>query len=124
MSSLGIGLMSSHTEVAKAAGEMLREHYRFAGTERAETLVALGGDGFMLQTLHGMLEERAPRPVCGMSRGTVGFLMNEWRLDNLPERIAAAKAIRVAPLEMRAATGGGGDRAQPRSKRGYRAARR
>ena len=48
-----------------------------------------------------------PRPVFGMNRGTVGFLMNEWRLDGLAERIAAAKAIRVAPLEMRATTVGG-----------------
>src|SRR5689334_7462381 len=104
LASLGIGDMSSHTDVARAAEEMLRSRYSFADTERAETLVALGGDGFMLQTLHRMLEENAPRPVFGMNRGTVGFLMNEWRLDNLPERIAAAKAIRVAPLEMRATT--------------------
>jgi NAD+ kinase len=104
LSPQGIGLVSSHTEVAQTAEGMLRERYRFADAGRAETLVALGGDGFMLQTLHRMLEERAPRPVFGMNRGTVGFLMNEWRLDNLPERIAAAKAIRVAPLEMRATT--------------------
>ena len=48
-----------------------------------------------------------PMPVFGMNRGTVGFLMNEWRLDGLAERIAAAKAIRVAPLEMQATTVGG-----------------
>jgi NAD+ kinase len=107
LSSLGIGVLSSHTDVARAAEEMLRERYSFAETEQAETLVALGGDGFMLQTLHGMLEENSFRPVFGMNRGTVGFLMNEWRIDNLAERIAAAKAIRVAPLEMRATTVGG-----------------
>jgi NAD+ kinase len=107
LSALGIGVLSSHTEVAQAAEAMLREQYRFADTQQAETLVALGGDGFMLQTLHGMLEEKAPKPVFGMNRGTVGFLMNEWRLDNLAERIASAKAIRVAPLEMRATTVGG-----------------
>ena len=61
----------------------------------------------MLQTLHGMLEGGVPKPVFGMNRGTVGFLMNEWRLDRLPERIAAAKAIRVAPLDMEATTVGG-----------------
>ena len=49
-----------------------------------------------------MLEDGRPRPVFGMNRGTVGFLMNEWRLDRLAERIAGAKAIRVDPLEMRA----------------------
>jgi NAD+ kinase len=107
LSDLGIGVLSSHTEVARAAAEMLRERYNFADAARAETLVALGGDGFMLQTLHRMLEDNEPKPVFGMNRGTVGFLMNEWRTDNLPERIAAAKAIRVAPLEMRATTVGG-----------------
>jgi len=107
LSSLGIGVLSSHTEVARAAEELLRRRYLFADVARAETLVALGGDGFMLETLHGMLEGGAPKPVFGMNRGTVGFLMNEWRLDRLPERIAAAKAIRVAPLEMRATTVGG-----------------
>ena len=107
LSSLGIGVLSSRTDVARAAEEMLRERYTFAETDEAETLVALGGDGFMLETLHGMLEENSFRPVFGMNRGTVGFLMNEWRIDNLAERIAGAKAIRVAPLEMRATTVGG-----------------
>jgi NAD+ kinase len=51
-----------------------------------------------------MLESGKPRPVFGMNRGTVGFLMNDWRLDRLAERIEEAKAIRVAPLEMKART--------------------
>ena len=105
LASLGIGLLSSHTAVAQGAEEKLRQHYRFAAAEQAETLVALGGDGFMLQTLHRMLEGDCPhQPVFGINRGTVGFLMNDWRIDGLAERIAAAKAIRVAPLEMRATT--------------------
>jgi len=104
LKSLGIGLMSSHTEVAKAAETMLRKRYDWAKVEEAETLVALGGDGFMLQTLHAMLEAGESRPVFGMNRGTVGFLMNEWRLDRLVDRIREAKAIRVAPLEMVATT--------------------
>ena len=58
---------------------------------RRRQLVALGGDGFMLQTLHAMLESGDPRPVFGMNRGTVGFLMNEWRLDRL------GRAARRAP---------------------------
>ena len=102
---LGIGLLSSHTEIATAAEAILRSRYRFAETSQAKTLVALGGDGFMLHTLHQMLEGNCTHaPVFGMNRGTVGFLMNEWRLDQLAARIAAAKAIRVAPLEMRAKT--------------------
>jgi NAD+ kinase len=101
---LGIGLVSSHTEVAKTAEALLRQRYDFAPLEEAQTLVALGGDGFMLHTLHLMLDENTAKPVFGMNRGTVGFLMNDWRIDCLQERIAAAKAIRVAPLEMRATT--------------------
>lgn len=101
---LGIGLLSSGTDVAAAAEALLRRRYEFADVDAAETLVALGGDGFMLQTLHRMLQEGCTKPVFGMNRGTVGFLMNDWRIDHLPERIASAKAIRVAPLEMRATT--------------------
>ena len=105
LSSRGIGLLSSDTDVAKAAEEILRRRFTFADAEEAEILVALGGDGFMLETLHEMLDgERRNVPVFGMNRGTVGFLMNDWRIDRLPDRIEAAKAIRVAPLEMRATT--------------------
>jgi NAD+ kinase len=100
----GIGLLSSPTGVAEAAETMLRRRYDFANEDEAQTLVALGGDGFMLQTLHDMLEGARQVPVFGMNRGTVGFLMNEWRMDRLAERIEAAKAIRVFPLEMTART--------------------
>lgn len=101
---LGIGLLASHTKVAAEAEAALEQRYSWAGEEEAKILVALGGDGFMLQTLHRMLETGSPRPVFGMNRGTVGFLMNEWRLERLRERIAGAKAIRVAPLKMIATT--------------------
>jgi NAD+ kinase len=104
LASLGIGLLASPTDVAQAAAKMLRRRYDWASEAEARTLVALGGDGFMLQTLHQMLENGQPRPVFGMNRGTVGFLMNEWRLDRLAERIEGAKAIRVAPLTMAATT--------------------
>ena len=107
LESSGIGLLASGTDVADAAESLLRRRYRFADEQAAEILVALGGDGFLLQTLHRMLEEGCTRPVFGMNRGTVGFLMNDWRIDGLPERIANAKAIRVAPLEMTATTVGG-----------------
>ncbi|MGN6056967.1 MAG: NAD kinase [Sphingomicrobium sp.] len=104
---LRVGLVSSHTEVARTAEALLRQRYDFVPAEDAETLVALGGDGFMLQTLHAMLDKGAAKPVFGMNRGTVGFLMNDWRIDCLPERLAGAKAVRVAPLEMKATTVGG-----------------
>jgi NAD+ kinase len=107
LASAGIGLVSSGTEATDTAEALLRARYMFAPADEAEILVALGGDGFMLTTLHAMLEGDRPRPVFGMNRGTVGFLMNEWQLDGLAERIAAAKAIRVAPVEMTATTVGG-----------------
>ena len=107
LAAAGIGLLASPTEAAQAAEQMLRRRYAWADAEQAQSLVALGGDGFMLQTLHGMLESGQPRPVFGINRGTIGFLMNEWRLDRLPERIAGAKAVRVAPLEMEATTTAG-----------------
>ena len=104
LAAAGIGLVASPTESARAAEAMLRRRYRWADASGAETLVALGGDGFMLATLHDMLRLDAPRPVFGMNRGTVGFLMNEWRIDQLAARIAAAKHITVTPLDMRATT--------------------
>jgi NAD+ kinase len=107
LASAGIGLLASPTAAAQAAEKSLRKRYQWAGEDEAQTMVAIGGDGFMLQTLHAMLEDGVSRPVFGMNRGTVGFLMNEWRLDLLPERIAAAKAVRVAPLDMEATTVGG-----------------
>lgn len=105
LSGRGIGLLSSNRELAQAAEAMLCRRYSFARVEDAASFIALGGDGFMLHTLHRMLEGDCPnKPVFGMNRGTVGFLMNEWRIDGLEQRIGAAKAIRVAPLEMRATT--------------------
>jgi NAD+ kinase len=105
---LGIGLLTSNRDAAQAAEALLRGRYRFADADVATTFVALGGDGFMLHTLHRMLAGECPHaPVFGMNRGTVGFLMNEWRLDELAQRIERAKAIRVAPLEMRVTTVGG-----------------
>jgi NAD+ kinase len=104
----GIALLASNRELARAAEEMLCRRFDWASEEEAKIFVAVGGDGFMLHTLHRILEGELPcLPVFGMNRGTVGFLMNDWRLDRLAERIEAAKAIRVAPLEMTARTIGG-----------------
>jgi NAD+ kinase len=104
LAQLGIGLLVSRLPGAQAAAAILRERYRWADDDAAETLVALGGDGFLLHTLHEMLESGRQRPVFGMNRGTVGFLMNEWRTDALADRIAAAKPVHVAPLRMTATT--------------------
>ena len=93
-------LVASPTPAARAAEERLRAVYDFAPVEEADMIVALGGDGFMLQTLHAMLEGRRIMPVFGMNLGTVGFLMNEWRLDGLDQRLARAKSFKVNPLRM------------------------
>ena len=97
-----MALVASTAEAAVAAEAMLRDRYSFVPAEQAELIIALGGDGFMLHTLHTMLSRGRVCPVFGMNRGTVGFLMNEWRIDGLFERIARAKAFTVAPLEMKA----------------------
>jgi NAD+ kinase len=102
-----MALVASGTESGQAAEKMLRERYQFAAEDEAEMIVALGGDGFLLQTLHEMLKRGRVCPVFGMNRGTVGFLMNEWRLDGLTERVAAARTFTVAPLFMEACTVGG-----------------
>jgi NAD+ kinase len=102
-----MALVASPAESALAAQEMLRERYDFAPPEQAELVIALGGDGFLLHTLHEMLKNGRLCPIFGMNRGTVGFLMNEWRLDGLFERVARARSFSVAPLHMEAVTVGG-----------------
>jgi NAD+ kinase len=98
-------LLASPTPLARAAEDELREDYEWVDPEDAELIVALGGDGYMLQTLHAMLERRSdPVPVFGMNLGTVGFLMNEWRRDGLDARLARTRPFKVTPLEMTART--------------------
>jgi NAD+ kinase len=99
-----MALVASNAEAAQAADGMLRGRYPFVAADEAELVVALGGDGFMLHTLHEMLARAKVCPVFGMNRGTVGFLMNEWRIDGLVERLDRAKSFTVAPLLMRATT--------------------
>lgn len=97
-------LLASPTEAAQAAEALLRQRYQFVALEEAQQIVALGGDGFLLQTLHEMLERQTVCPVFGMNRGTIGFLMNEWRLEGLRERLNSARRFSVAPLRMEAVT--------------------
>ncbi|QLC24245.1 NAD kinase [Parasphingopyxis algicola] len=97
-------LVASPTEEAQEAEALLREHHDFVDLKDAEGVIALGGDGFMLQTLHQMLAEHRIKPVFGMNLGTVGFLMNEWRPVGLEKRLAQAKTFTVTPLRMDAVT--------------------
>ena len=99
-----MALVASTTANGQEAEALLRSHYDFVPPEEADLIVALGGDGFMLYTLHRMLARGRVCPVFGMNRGTVGFLMNEWREHGLVDRVAKARAFTVAPLEMTAET--------------------
>ena len=107
-------LVASPTPPARAALDALRERHDWVPPEEAELIVALGGDGFMLQTLHAMLERHGPVvPVFGMNLGTVGFLMNEWRDYGLDDRLARTKPFKVTPLAMVATTIDGRTHALP-----------
>jgi NAD+ kinase len=78
----------------------LRARFGEAGPDNAEIVVALGGDGFMLQTLHSFTGRG--KPIYGMNRGTVGFLMNEFHQDDLMQRLDAAERAVIHPLKMTA----------------------
>ena len=95
-----IAFMASDAPVAQTARAALIARYGDSPPESADGIVALGGDGFMLQTLHGAQDLAAP--VYGMNRGTVGFLMNEYAETDLLERLEAAEEEVLNPLAMRA----------------------
>ncbi|HVZ92023.1 MAG TPA: NAD kinase [Rhizomicrobium sp.] len=90
---------------ANSALSRLRERYGDAGAKDCELIVALGGDGFMLQTLHAFLG--SDKPIYGMNLGSVGFLMNEFREEGLINRLEAAERARIHPLRMTAVNAGG-----------------
>src|ERR1051325_9670156 len=102
-----MALVASNAEAAQAAEAMLRKRCAFVPMEEADLIVALGGDGYLLHTLRERLTLGKVCPVFGMNRGTLGFLLNEWRIDGLIERIRRAKSFPVRPLEMTAVTDDG-----------------
>jgi len=95
-----IAIVASENPEAEAAAERLRARYPNVPPEDADIVVALGGDGLMLQTLH--LFMGVEKPIYGMNRGSVGFLMNDYREDDLMERLARAQRAIVHPLLMTA----------------------
>jgi NAD+ kinase len=97
-----LAFVASDRPEAKEARERLAFRYGDASPEQADVIVALGGDGFMLETLHAFL--RTGKPIFGMNRGTVGFLMNDYGENGLVERVAAAQATVIHPLAMTATT--------------------
>jgi len=98
--------LASEAEKAQEALKRLAARYGTLPVESADVIVALGGDGFMLESLHRYMA--LGRPIFGMQRGSVGFLMNEYREEDLPERVALAKGYKLHPLHMKARTLSGG----------------
>jgi NAD+ kinase len=95
-----IAFVASQTPEARDAKALLVARYGDADPENADVVVALGGDGLMLQTLHRFMT--SGKPIYGIHRGTVGFLMNEFAPDGLVERLAAAHKTIIHPLVMQA----------------------
>src|ERR1700675_4668834 len=95
-----IAFVASAGTEAKAALAQLTGQYGNHDAGDADVVVALGGDGLMLQTLHAHM--RSNKPIYGMHRGTVGFLMNEFTTHDLHTRLAAARESLINPLLMRA----------------------
>jgi len=100
-----IAFVASKTEEAQAALADLRKRYAEAPLEKADVIVALGGDGFMLRTLHRHLA--LDKPVYGMKLGTVGFLMNQFAPEDLIARLTRAQPTILKPLVMQAASESG-----------------
>ncbi len=107
--SLAMAILASEHPGSREAAAELRQRYGEVGLDEAEVLVVLGGDGFMLHTLHENVDRDVP--VFGMRLGDVGFLMNRYSPDDLPERIASAREVALNPLEMVASSESGQQRA-------------
>ena len=93
-----IAFVASDVPEAQAARAKLAKQYGDAKPDKADAIVALGGDGLMLQTLHRFINDKIP--IYGMNRGSVGFLMNDYREDDLLQRLNAAEISRIHPLSM------------------------
>jgi NAD+ kinase len=98
MSAPRLAFTASTTPQARKALAAMRRHYSHVDIDRADIVVALGGDGFVLQTLHRVMERGVP--VFGMHRGSIGFLMNDYRLPGLHARLAKATRETLHPLRM------------------------
>jgi NAD+ kinase len=92
--------VASDAAEAQDALATLTARYTQTDCDAADIIVALGGDGFMLQALHKFL--KTGKPIYGMNLGSVGFLMNEYRETDLEDRLAAAESAKVHPLRMKA----------------------
>lgn len=95
-----IAVLASDAPEAQAALERLRTIYKVADPKDADAIIALGGDGFVLQTLHQFM--KIGTPIFGMNRGTLGFLLNRYDEQDLLERVARAETLSLYPLRMKA----------------------
>jgi NAD+ kinase len=95
-----IAFVASASSEAQAAFKQLTQSYGNCDPKEADVVVALGGDGLMLQTLHQHMH--SGKPIYGMHRGTIGFLMNEYSTVDLRARLEAAHESEIHPLLMRA----------------------
>jgi len=101
-----ICFLASDAEPAREAALRLGQRYGQVPAAEADIIVPLGGDGFMLETLHAHLQTGIP--IYGMNRGTVGFLLNDYNEAGLLERLARARTAELHPLRMRARQSDGG----------------
>jgi NAD+ kinase len=100
-----LALVASPVDKAQEAAQRMADAAAWVPLDQADAVVVLGGDGFMLQTLHQMLDDGRVIPAYGINLGTVGFLMNPYRTSgSVPVRLAKARHIAVAPLQMTAIT--------------------
>jgi NAD+ kinase len=95
-----IAFLAAGSDKAQNALPELVKLYGQNQPEAADVIIALGGDGFMLETLH--LALKLGKPVYGMRQGSVGFLLNDYRADNLPDRLARTQKVQLHPLQMTA----------------------
>lgn len=93
-----IAIVSSSAKTARDACNKLKAQYQTVPSHEADVIVALGGDGFMLQSLHKQIKR--PVPIFGMNKGTVGFMMNEFKSTGLMKRISKAETVTLHPLRM------------------------
>ena len=102
-----IAFAAAPTTLATQSQQRLVDLYGNQPLDRAEVIVCLGGDGFLLETLHRLLDTGSHTPVYGMNCGSVGFLMNAYAEDGLIERLSNSQGAILHPLRMRAETGDG-----------------
>ena len=98
MSSRRVAFVASDAEAAQLALSELQTEYGFVDPDEADIIVPLGGDGFMLETVHRFFGKGIP--IFGMHRGSVGFLMNPYQVAGLRDRLETAQRVSLYPLEM------------------------